>query len=770
MQTISPSILIVSRLFTMPPAVLLMSCNRTCAPSGVGSPAVAAALAQPGALQAAADSPAGSVSLAPSIASAVAGATAGTAAAAAAAEPQEQTPIYSNAQKQPCGMYDAQQQQQQQFEHDHHMGEEEVMAAGGVDREGGADVDDAVLLPQNGHPGSNTTPVPASAAALVAAGAAALAVAASVPALVHTPLSAALEALGAAVAAPTPAHQQLQQQAQQLRADTAAAGGRAGCAAAAEGVEAAAGVQHLFGAAAGGGTNLQDMTPSSLFIASLLAANRTPTDMFLTSPLPPIGSALRQAGLGSAGPLSALHPSALVAGSSGGAARLAHADAAGVGVGIALRGGQVTPLSLHGLHGAAGNSRQTPGSDLAAAGRGGMPKRNSRGGRGGGLGVGALCTGILRGSAAEASPEPGWARGQQQQQQQLDPAPVAGSSGVGAAGAAAEAIGGSSGEQPEDAAASGMKPDTDKAAARAAAAAADTAAAGAAAAVAAGLTSPGTAAGVGSLLAAANYISTPRDATSTARGRPLSGEDAAADCPAAKRQRLNSGGTPAGSGGSKEGCGRGGGGSLQEQQHLSPALFKPAPGSSAAGGARAHTEQDIKAEIDAPAGAAADEGAGVMHPPRQQQQQQRHRQHSGPSGHRAHAQKQLSALQQLLQVPAASAAAAAGVGAAAAAAGDDMQEGAEAADADAWNEWRRQQEQEHLAEAAASAAAAGVKAGAVHFHVPKQQLQQAHAQAEQGQQQEDIKSPPVPTQRPDIQGQVRGAGVGTRVVLLQLCS
>lgn len=625
--------------------------------------------------------------------------------------------MYSNAQKQPCGLYELDQHQHQQLDADMHMD--------GV-QEGLMHVGEALLM-SSSHLGDHTTPVPASSAAALAAAAGAAALAAAAAGPVHTPLSAALEALGAAVSAPTPAAQQ------QLQAAAAAN---------LRGDAAAAGVTNLFGGVPGGATNLQDMTPSSLFIASLLAANRTPTDMFLTSPLPPIGSALRQAGLGSAGPLSAMHPStaqAAGAGAGGAPARgAAHGDCAAgvVGAGMALRGGQVTPLSLHGLHGApAGGHRQaTPGSaDLgAAAARGAMTQRH---GRGGGLGVGALCTGILRGSAAEAASSAeaaAWAR-EQQQQQQLEPA-AAGSGLDAAAGVLGDEA---PGEQQEDATASGVKPDTDKAAARAAAAAAG------------GATSPGTAAGVGSLLTAASYISTPRDA-GVSRGRPLSAEEAAAaEAPGAKRQRLNSGGTPGGQPGG--GCGWAGG-SLEQQQQPSPALFKPVPGSAAAAVAacaKVNPEQDTRHEVDAAgcdapaagAGCAAAQ-AGIMHPPRQQQQTDR--QHADAPGHMAHSrQGALSALQQLLQGPAAPAGAA----------GDDaLQPGM-------WAEWQQQQEARDLATAAA---AAGVKeepgAGAQVPGLLQQQLGQLGQAVAEQQQQETMQSPPVPTQRRDIQGQVRQAG------------
>lgn len=782
------------------PGSFRLGAGNTANSPGMDSPAVAAALAHSAALQAAAagyaDSPAGSVSLAPSIASAAPG-------NAATAEQQEQTPVNSNAQKHPCGMYahdlqqqqlleDAEQQQQQQdvylFDGDSggaELDDRGLAGEGGaagrvvVPDHAAAGEGEVVLLPTGTGPlpASNTTPLPSSAAALAAA-----AVATSLPGGAHTPLS-TLQALSAAAASvPSPAQQQLLHQHHAAAAGAGSRGGGGGSGGA-EGGDAAAGVTHLFGTVPGG-ANLQDMTPSSLFIASLLASNRTPTDLFITSPLPQIGSALRQAGLASVGPTAGNpHPSSAQA-AGGGARGAALGDGAACGVGIALRGGQVTPLSLHGLHhGVAGQVLpQTPGSEvLGAAGVGalahGMTPKRGRGGRGGGLGVGALCTGILRGAAAEASATEqasAWGAGgaQQQRQQQLGvtaAAAAAGGGGVGSTGleasaAAAAALGASAAEQQqEDAAASGMKPDTDKAAARAAAAAADTAAgaaAAAAAALAAGLTSPGAAAGVGSLLAAASYISTPRDASIT-RTRPLSGgEDAAMEgAPNAKRQRLHSAsGTPASS---KDGsCGRGGtgaGAGLLSQEHpayLSPALFKSTGGgAAAAAAAKCQAEQDVKHEVDAAGvggsagggggggGAAAaemqnaGEGTGLMHPPKQQQQ--RHRLHSGSLGPKGH-QQQMSALQQLLQSP---------HYAAAAAGPAEGQEGHALWDVEAW----------HKAQAVAAAGGGGEAVG---FHESQQQQQQhvrlqQQRQYEQPQQkEEDMKSPPVPTQRRDIQGQV----------------
>jgi len=720
---------------------------------------MAAVLAQSGAMQAAAagyeGSPAGS--LAPSIASAAAAAD-----GPAVGDQQEQTPVYSNAQKHPCGLINGPALLQ---EHGQTAGQQaaqgaaaatdapaaEAMAAGQAGQAAYSPADAATVLAASCPPASNTTPVAAavaggSAAAAAAAGAAGRGSAAvsAVPVGMQTPLD-GVQPMDVAAEAPSADHPLQQQQQQPCAAQHA--GDIAAAAAVAEGADGAAGV---FGSTAGGIASLQDMTPSSLFIASLLAANKTPTDMFLTSPLPPIGSALRQAGIGSTGPLSAVHPTAAGAG-SGAIRSTAHGDAVGCGVGISMRGGQVTPLSLHELHGTCG-SKRTPGSDLgglgAVAARGSMAKRPGRGGRGGGLGVGALCTGILRGAAAEVSPEAPWMPDQAHQSTHgtdmaldLPPAAALGS------------------KQQEDAAASGMKPDTDKAAARAAAAAA---AADSAAGAGSALVSPtgaGLGVGVGSLLAAASYISTPREAGVT-RGRPLSGDDpAAAEAPAAKRQRLNTG---SGSGGSKDVHGRSS--SLQpeqQQQHMSPSLFKPPAAGSAV--LKGQAEQDIRHEADAAGGnssmgagavstsaAATATGVGLMQPPRQQQppqhqHQQQQQQARAQGAQRALPSKQLSALQQLLQGPA-GAAPPAGAGARpAAVAGGPAADATETADM--WIQWRRQQEQEQEQQqqgTPGAAAGAGSAAGRV-----------AYQQQQQGKQgQEDMRSPPVPIPRPEPSGQV----------------
>jgi hypothetical protein len=69
-----------------------------------------------------------------------------------------------------------------------------------------------------------------------------------------------------------------------------------------------------------------------------------------------------------------------------------------------------------------------------------------------------------------------------------------------------------------------------------------------------------------------------------------------------------------------------------------------------------------------------------------------------------------------------------------------------------WIKWRRQQQQQQ--QQAAVGAGAGVKADATQYHVPRRQQQQrGRVDALQAQQEEDMKSPPVPTQRHDIQGQ-----------------
>jgi hypothetical protein len=76
-------------------------------------------------------------------------------------------------------------------------------------------------------------------------------------------------------------------------------------------------------------------------------------------------------------------------------------------------------------------------------------------------------------------------------------------------------------------------------------------------------------------------------------------------------------------------------------------------------------------------------------------------------------------------------------------------------DADAWNEWRRQQGQQVEARPASAAAAA---AG---YHMPANRQQQQprgtqvqHKEEQQQAEQEDMRSPPVSTQRPEIRRQV----------------
>jgi hypothetical protein len=247
-------------------------------------------------------------------------------------------------------------------------------------------------------------------------------------------------------------------------------------------IDQLAGFNLFSGSQGGGGTGLQDMTPSSLLIASLLAAGNTPTDMFLTSPLPPIGSALRAAGAATGGASGLCAPG--------------------------LRGGNVTPVLLniggggglqHGLSigsGSTGVRRGTRGSTL---------QRSAAARARSGVGVSALCTGW--GSGAMAAPAPTQPNAGSGASAAATPtAKPAGAGGSGTPVAAAAAASGDASGGQEDAPASGAKADTDKAAARVAAA------------VAAGDSGAGLLqhadggvcdAGMSSLLAAANFISTP---------------------------------------------------------------------------------------------------------------------------------------------------------------------------------------------------------------------------------------------------------------------
>ncbi|WIA19501.1 hypothetical protein OEZ85_004112 [Tetradesmus obliquus] len=395
------------------------------------------------------DSPAGSISFAPSVASAGPGDT-------AAAANQEQTPVFSNSSKaQQLQDRLAQQQQQHlmQLQQAQHMDvdqqqQQPMLAPHQQQQQQLDDVLDAQHL-QHGEP-------PAAAAA--AAGA-------------QTPLSeltmaAAAAAAAGGSAAPTPT---FWQQALQLPGSCD--------------IDALAGFNLFSGSQGGGGTGLHDMTPSSLLIASLLAAGNTPTDMFLTSPLPPIGSALRAAGAATGG-------------------------ASGLRAPGLLRGGDVTPVLLnigggalqHGLSigsGSTGVRRGTRGNTL---------QRSAAGRVRAGVGVSALCTGWGSGAmAAPAAPA------------QLPAAAASGASaaatptaipaGLNAGLAAAAAANGDAACGQEDAPASGAKADTDKAAARAAAAVASGGEAGSA--LPHHADGSGCDAGVSSLLAAANFISTP---------------------------------------------------------------------------------------------------------------------------------------------------------------------------------------------------------------------------------------------------------------------
>jgi hypothetical protein len=250
-------------------------------------------------------------------------------------------------------------------------------------------------------------------------------------------------------------------------------------------IDQLAGFNLFSGSQGGGGTGLHDLTPSSLLIASLLAAGNTPTEMFLTSPLPPIGSALRAAGAATGGASGLRAPG--------------------------LRGGDVTPVLLnigggglqHGLSIGSGSTGVRRGT------RGNALQRSAAGRARSGVGVSALCTGWGSGAMAAPAPvQPAAAHGTPAAAAATpaaNPAACDVAPGTAATAVAAAAAGGDAANRQEDAPASGAKADTDKAAARAAAA------------IAAGDGGVGLLhadagvcdAGMTSLLAAANFISTP---------------------------------------------------------------------------------------------------------------------------------------------------------------------------------------------------------------------------------------------------------------------
>jgi hypothetical protein len=402
------------------------------------------------------DSPAGSISFAPSVASAGPGDT-------AAAANQEQTPVFSNsmkAQQLQDRLVQQQQQHLMQIQQAQHMEVEQqhddMLAPHEQQLQQQQQQQmEHVLDEQHLHHGDVST-----------AAAAAAAVGAQTP-LSELTMAAAAAAAAGGSAAPTPT---FWQQALQLPGSCD--------------IDQLAGFNLFSGSQGGGGTGLHDLTPSSLLIASLLAAGNTPTEMFLTSPLPPIGSALRAAGAATGGASGLRAPG--------------------------LRGGDVTPVLLnigggglqHGLSIGSGSTGVRRGT------RGNALQRSAAGRARSGVGVSALCTGWGSGAMAAPAPvQPAAAHGTPAAAATpaANPAACDVAPGTAATAVAAAAAGGDAANRQEDAPASGAKADTDKAAARAAAA------------IAAGDAGVGLLhadagvcdAGMTSLLAAANFISTP---------------------------------------------------------------------------------------------------------------------------------------------------------------------------------------------------------------------------------------------------------------------